>query len=68
MFEEPRNNLAHTKSEFDNVVKDSFGKSIDDNVFEPVEKELGCLENEYSVAEIKRNEIRMITMELRTIV
>lgn len=68
MFEDSINSLNQTRNEFDSVVKDSFGKSIDEKVFEPVEKELHSLENEYSLAEMKKNEIRMLTMELRMIV
>jgi hypothetical protein len=68
MFEDPINSLNQTKNEFDGVVKDVFGKSIDENVFEPVEKELHSLENEYSIAEMKKNEIMMLTLELRTII
>ena len=68
MFEDSINSLNQTRKEFDSVVKDSFGKSIDEKVFEPVDKELHSLENEYSLAEIKKNEISMLTMELRMII
>lgn len=68
MFEDTINGLKQTSTEFDSKVKDSFGRSIDEKVFDPVEAELEKLESEYLAAEMKMNEIKMITMELRTIV
>lgn len=68
MFEDTINGLRQTRTEFDSKVKDSFGGSIDEKVFDPVDSELGKLENEYSVAEMEMDEVKMITMELRTIV
>lgn len=68
MFEDTINGLGQTRTEFDSKVKDSFGRSIDEKVFDHVEAELEKLESEYSAAEMKMNEIKMITMELITIV
>lgn len=68
MFETEINGLEQTRHEFTAAVKDSFGRSIEDDVFELVSTELHALENEYSIAEMKMNEVKMLTMELRTIV
>ena len=67
MFEDAIKSLRNTQSEFDSKVKDSFGKSIDEKVFEPVNEELEKLKHEYELAELKMNEIKVLTLELRTI-
>lgn len=68
MFKDTINGLRQTRTELDSKVKDSFGRSIDEKVFDPIETELVKLDSEYSAAEMKMNEIKIITMELRTIV
>lgn len=67
MFEDTINALKNTQFEFDSKVKDSFGKSIDENVFEPINEELEKLKHEYELAELKMNEIKALTLELRLI-
>lgn len=67
MFEDTINALRNTQSEFDSKVKDSFGQSIDEKVFEPVKEELEKLKHEYELAELKMNEIQTLTLELRMI-
>ena len=67
MFDDTINALRSTQSDFDSKVKDAFGKSIDENVFEPVNEELEKLKHEYELAELKMNEIKVLTLELRTI-
>ena len=67
MFDDTINALRSTQSDFDSKVKDAFGKSIDENVFEPVNEELETLNHEYELAELKMNEIKVLTLELRTI-
>lgn len=67
MFEDTINSLRQSRSSFEEKVQDSFGRSIDDKVFNPADNELGRLEGAYSEAELKKREIQAITMELRTI-
>ena len=67
MFNETINCLQQARSNFEEKVQDNFGKSISNDVFEPVENELGRLEGAYSEAEVKKSEINAITLELRTI-
>ena len=67
MFEDAIKSLRNTQSEFDSKVKDSLGKSIDEKVFEPVGEELEKLKHEYELAELKMNEIHVLTLELRLI-
>lgn len=67
MFDDEINSLRNTQFEFDSNVKDSFGKSIDEKVFEPVGEELEKLKHEYELAELKMNEIHVLTLELRLI-
>lgn len=67
MFEDTINSLRQSRSSFENKVQDSFGRSINDKVFDPTDNELGRLEGAYREAELKKQEIQAITMELRTI-
>lgn len=67
MFDDTINALRSTQSDFNSKVKDAFGKSIDENVFEPVNEEIDKLKHEYEIAELKMNEIKVLTLELRTI-
>ena len=67
MFEETINSLRHSRSLFEDKVQDSFGRSINDKVFDPTDNELERLEGAYTEAEVKKREINAITMELRTI-
>ena len=67
MFEETINCLRQCRSLFDDKVQDSFGRAIDDEVFDLVDNELGRLEGAYNEAELKKLEINAITLELRTI-
>lgn len=67
MFEDTINALRSTQSDFNSKVKDAFGKSIDEKVFEPVNEELEKFKHEYELAELKMNEIKVLTIELRTI-
>lgn len=67
MFEDTINSLRQSRSSFEDKVQDSFGRSIDDKVFDPTDNELGRLEGAYNEAELKKREIQAITLELRTI-
>lgn len=67
MFDDTINALRSTQSDFNSKVKDAFGKSIDENVFEPVNEEIDKLKHEYEIAELKMNEIKVLTLELGTI-
>lgn len=68
MFESVIGHLRQTQSEFDSKIKDSFGKSIDERVFEPAGIELEKLEFASNEAEMKMREVNLITLELRGIV
>lgn len=67
MFEDTINSLRQSRSSFEDKVQDSFGRSINDKVFDPTDNELGRLEGAYNEAELKKREIQAITLELRTI-
>lgn len=67
MFEDTINALRSAKNDFDSKVADAFGRSIDENVFEPIDAELERLHHEYELAELKMNQIEMLTLELRLI-
>lgn len=67
MFEDTINSLRQSRSSFEDKVQDSFGRSINDKVFDPTDNELGRLEGSYNEAELKKREIQAITLELRTI-
>lgn len=68
MFEDTISNLHQSRDAFSSKIQDSFGKSIEDKVFEPANCELNKLEGVYSEAELKMYEINAIIMELRTII
>ncbi len=68
MFEDTINNVLHTKENFGNIVKDSFGASVINDVMAPLETEERKLHHEYEIAEAKVAQIKMMTMELRLIV
>ena len=67
MFDDTINSLRQSRSSFEDKVQDSFGRSINDKVFDPTDSELGRLEGAYNEAELKKREIQAITLELRTI-
>lgn len=67
MFEDTINSLRQSRSSFEDKVQDSFGRSINDKVFDPTDNELGRLEGAHNEAELKKREIQAITLELRTI-
>ncbi len=68
MFEDTINNVLHTKEHFGNIVNDSFGASVINDVMDPLETEEQKLHHEYEIAEIKMAQIKTMTMELRLIV
>ncbi len=68
MFEDTINNVLHTKEHFGNIVKDSFGASVINDVMDPLETEEQKLHHEYEIAEMKMAQIKTMTMELRLIV
>ena len=68
MFEDTINNVLHTKEHFGNIVKDSFGTSVINDVMVPLETEEQKLHHEYEIAEVKMARIKAMTMELRLIV
>ena len=43
MFEDTINSLRQSRSSFEEKVQDSFGRSINDKVFNPADNELGRL-------------------------
>ncbi len=68
MFEDTINNVLHTKENFGNIVKDSFGASVINDVMAPLEAEELKLHHEYEIAKAKMAQIKVMTMELRLIV
>ncbi len=67
MFDDVLGGLRQTKEAFNEKIQDAFGRSIDKNVFIPIDDELNHLESAYSEAEIKIQEIQTLTIELRMI-
>ena len=68
MFEDTIGRLRQSQSTFRSQVRDSFGREIDDKVFEPIDAELGRLKMAYTEAEMKMAEMKVITVELRMII
>lgn len=67
MFEEISSELSRTRDVFNSHVKDAFGSSIDEEVFQHVIESLQSLESAHNEAEFKKKEIQALTFELRTI-
>lgn len=67
MFNDIISGLSRTEDSFNRQVKDAFGRSIDEDVFQPAIEELQKLERTRSEAELREKEIQALTMELRMI-
>ena len=67
MFNDIISGLTRTEEVFNQQVRDTFGRSIDDNVFRPALEELQRLENTHNEAEFRVREIQALTLELRMI-
>ena len=67
MFEDVINRVRQVKEEFQDHISDSFGRSIVNDVFDPLEAEEQKLHYEYEMAEGKMNEVKVLTAELRMI-
>lgn len=68
MFSEARGRLNNSKSTFSEKIHDSFGNSIVKDVYEPLEGELQKMDFAWDEAEARKVEIKMILLELRTII
>lgn len=67
MFNDIISGLSHREETFIEQVRDAFGRSIDEEVFQPAIDELQRLECTRSEAELRKKEIQALTMELRMI-
>lgn len=67
MFSEVEFSISRSNDNFGNSVKDSFGHSIVNEVYEPIGQDINDLQRGYDEAELKKREIQMLTFELRTI-
>ena len=68
MFEEYGEKIAQTKEIFSEVVEDTFGDSINIEVFDEITKNIYSLETIYNQAELQIQEIKRKTVELRSII
>lgn len=67
MFNDIISSLSRTEEAFNEQVRDAFGKSIDEAVFQPAIDELRQLEHTHGEAELREKEIQALTLELRMI-
>ena len=67
MFHEIISGLSRTEETFNGQVRDAFGRSVDEEVFQPAIAELQQLERTYDEAELREKEIQALTLELRMI-
>lgn len=67
MFHDIISGLSQTEEVFNSQVRDVFGRSIDENVFQPALEELQRLERTHDEAEFREREIHALTLELRMI-
>lgn len=68
MFEEYGEKITQTKEIFSEVVEDTFGDSINIEVFDEITKNIYSLETIYNQAELQIQEIKLKTVELRSII
>lgn len=67
MFNDIISGLLQTEEAFNGQVRDAFGRSIDEEVFQPAINELRQLERTRGEAELGEKEIQALTLELRMI-
>lgn len=67
MFNEIITGLSRAEETFIGQVRDTFGRSIDEAVFQPVIDELQQLERTCGEAELREKEIQALTLELRMV-
>jgi len=67
MFNDIISGLSRTEEAFNGQVRDAFGRSIDEEVFQPAIDELQQLERTRGEAELREKEIQALTLELRMI-
>ncbi len=68
MFEDNINSLQQIKDSFLDAVEDSFGNAINRDLLDVLYQNLNSLENTYRQAELHIKEIKIKTMELRSII
>lgn len=67
MFNDIISGLSRTEEAFNRQVRDAFGRSIDEDVFQPAIDKLQQLELTRGEAELREKEIQALTLELRMI-
>jgi len=67
MFKDISHKLNNYASSFQNEIRDAFGESIKQNLFEVLDKDLNNLQLTYDEAKIRKYEISAIMAELRLI-
>lgn len=67
MFNDIISGLSQTEDAFNGQVRDAFGRSIDEDVFQPAVDELQRLDRTRGEAELREKEIQALTLELRMI-
>ena len=67
MFNDIISGLSRAEEDFNRQVRDAFGRSIDEEVFQPAIDELQRLERTCGEAELREKEIQALTLELRMI-
>lgn len=67
MFNDIISGLSRTGEAFNRQVRDAFGRSTDEDVFQPAIDKLQQLELTRGEAELREKEIQALTLELRMI-
>lgn len=67
MFNDIISGLLRTEEAFNGQVRDAFGRSIDEEVFQPAIDKLQRLEHTRGEAVLREKEIQALTLELRMI-
>lgn len=67
MFNDIISGLSQTEDAFNSQVRDAFGRSIDEEVFQPAIDELQQLERTRGEVELREKEIQALTLDLRMI-
>lgn len=67
MFNDALSGVSRNEDAFNDQVKDSFGRSIDEDVFQPLINGIQQMQTAHEEAEAIRMQNQALTMELRMI-
>ena len=68
MIEEVRVSLSNARTSFESNVQDTFGQSVSQEVYQPLEEELAALSKAFEEAESEQQTIKNLLGTLRAMI